>query len=114
MQQALRNMVANALHYTPPGTPVTVRVEVADAQWRLVVQDEGPGLPRGQEQAMFSKFRRGRNEPTSAGFGLGLAICAAVAQLHGGSIAAANTPGARLTMELPQPSRTGPQPAEAG
>lgn len=112
VQQALRNMVANALQHTPAGTPVAVRVEAALTHWRLVVQDEGPGLPEGQEQAMFSKFQRGRNEPTSAGFGLGLAICAAVAQLHGGTIRAANAPGACLTMELPQPAHAGPQPVE--
>lgn len=104
MQQALFNVVDNALRHTPAGTPVRVAVHTAPGECRLVVADDGPGLPPGREHEMLRKFQRGQPEPAGGGFGLGLAICAAVARLHGGSLRAENQArGARFTLALPQP-----------
>lgn len=102
VEQALVNLLDNALRHTPVDSRISVAIAVDAAHWRLVVADNGPGLPAGREQEVFRKFARGRDEPAGAGTGLGLAICAAVARLHGGTIAAANDGGARFTLTLPQ------------
>lgn len=108
LEQALVNLVDNALRYTPAGTHIQIGVVARPGEWELVVADDGPGLPLGQEQEVFRKFHRGRTEPAGGGTGLGLAICAAVARLHQGRIEAANAGGARLTLTLPQPGRHPP------
>ena len=119
LQQALVNLVDNALRHAPAGTTIHVAVQIGaqvGAQtWQLCVHDEGPGVPAGLEQAVFDKFFRGPAAAGAAevpggnrhgdGTGLGLALCAAVARLHGGSIEVAPGPGARFTMRLPQPER---------
>ena len=72
-----------------------------------MVEDDGPGLPIGRETAVFEKFERGNNEAPTSGVGLGLAICRAIAQAHGGRIWGENrfldgqVYGARILLELP-------------
>jgi two-component system sensor histidine kinase KdpD len=110
--QVIVNLLDNAQRHTPPSGRVRVRIEVAADTWCLVVHDQGPGIPAGQEEMVFRKFYRARSDGDSAGKGLGLAICAAVAELHGGSIRAANDGGARFVMSLPQPEL--PAVGEAG
>lgn len=111
--QALRNLLDNALRYTPARSSIEVRIELDGPSWRLVVADDGPGLPAGREDEVFKKFFRGREEATGSGTGLGLAICAAVAHLHQGRIAAANAGGACFTLTLPQPAAPSPARIEA-
>jgi two-component system sensor histidine kinase KdpD len=114
VEQALLNLVDNALRYTPPGTRIVIGARAAAGQWMLTVRDDGPGLPpglRGEEP--FRRFRRGQRESAGTGFGLGLAICAAVAKLHGGTITAASEDGATFTMTLPQPVREHAPEAES-
>ena len=101
--QALVNMLDNAVRHTPAGTTIRLGVDVGVGTWRLVVHDNGPGIPAGLEREVFKKFYRGRQEAGSRGTGLGLAICAVVAELHGGTIVATNAGGARFQMTLPQP-----------
>lgn len=112
VEQALVNLLDNALRYTPAGCTVDVTVEVQGAAWRLVVTDNGPGLRPGSERDVFKKFHRGHAEPAGAGTGLGLAICAAVASLHNGSVQAASDAGARFVMTFPQPVGAGALPQE--
>lgn len=104
VEQVLVNLLDNALRHTPPDSAITIRVELEVPHWRLVVADDGPGLPPGQEREVFKKFFRARDEPADTGTGLGLAICAAVARLHQGTISAVNDAGARFTLTLPQPA----------
>jgi two-component system sensor histidine kinase KdpD len=112
LQQALVNLVDNAVQHTPPECSIDIRVELARGAWRLVVSDDGPGLPGGLGRDAFKKFVRARGEPSTGGTGLGLAICAAVARLHGGTIDVRNDGGARFTLTLPQPA-AGAAPQEA-
>ncbi|MRR51747.1 MAG: hypothetical protein EG825_12695, partial [Rhodocyclaceae bacterium] len=73
-------------------------------EWVVVsVLDAGPGLPPGAEDALFELFERGRHEGTATGVGLGLAICRAIVEAHGGSIHGENRAegGARFTFTLP-------------
>jgi two-component system sensor histidine kinase KdpD len=103
VERVLVNLLENATKYTPPGTLIGVRALVTDAAMCVEVWDEGPGLPPGQEQAIFARFARGQRESTVPGVGLGLAICDAIVEAHGGRIWAENRKphGARFMFTLP-------------
>lgn len=104
IEQALVNLLDNAVRHTPPGGTIAVGIAVAGGHWALTVQDSGPGVPAGEEERVFRKFHRAPGPGSGGdGIGLGLALCAAIARLHGGEIAVANAAGARFTMTLPQP-----------
>jgi two-component system sensor histidine kinase KdpD len=101
--QLLVNLLDNAVKYTPAGTAIHIGA-VADAGWlRVSVADEGPGLPAGDPARLFDKFQRGAEEGTVVGVGLGLAICRAIVQAHGGTIRAESRAegGARFEFTLP-------------
>ena len=70
----------------------------------ITVEDNGPGLPKGKESAIFDMFERGRKESSTPGVGLGLAICRAIVEAHGGKIRGETRPpgGARFIIELPR------------
>jgi two-component system sensor histidine kinase KdpD len=112
IDRVLANLLENAAKFTPPGTPITVRASARSDSVDLVVEDRGPGLPPGKEELVFEKFERGRKESATPGVGLGLAICRAIAQAHGGSIWAENVTGggARFILTLPR----GTPPADTG
>jgi two-component system sensor histidine kinase KdpD len=101
--QVFLNLFDNAAKYTPAGTRICVSA-VTDASMLLVtVDDDGPGLPGGDPARLFDKFQRGGEEGTIVGVGLGLAICRAIIQAHGGTISARNRQGggARFEFTLP-------------
>ena len=102
-ERVLVNLLENATKYTPPGTAITLGAQQMDGLVRLTVEDEGPGLPAGKESSIFEKFERGMKESATPGVGLGLAICRAIVQAHGGAITASNRPagGACFTITLP-------------
>jgi two-component system sensor histidine kinase KdpD len=103
MVQLLSNLLENAVKYTPPGTQIRISARCDHTVVRLMVEDTGPGLGIGAPEQLFEKFTRGRIEGNSGGVGLGLAICRAVARLHGGDIAAGASPagGARFEVTIP-------------
>ena len=118
MERVLSNLIENALKYTPAASPITIRAQ-ADSQWvRVQIDDEGPGLPVGREKEIFDKFERGQKESSTPGVGLGLAICRAIVQAHGGTIHALNRPeqGARFEFTLPRgtPPVLPAEPQESG
>jgi two-component system sensor histidine kinase KdpD len=102
MLQVFTNLLENGAKHTPPQTRIIIRASAAETYVRVVVDDTGPGLP-GDPERLFDKFQRGRDEGNTAGAGLGLAICRAIVNLHGGRIEAAHRPGggARFTFTLP-------------
>lgn len=93
LEQVLSNLLENAARHTPAGTAVEISAGVRDDALEVAVRDHGPGLPAGEEARVFEKFHRARVEDAQSGFGLGLAICKAIVEAHGGTIAAANAPG---------------------
>jgi two-component system sensor histidine kinase KdpD len=103
MEQALFNLIDNAIKYSPAGSPIEIRAAVSDSWLKLEVADRGPGLPPGQEAQIFEKFHRGEPHGERRGVGLGLTICRGIVEAHGGRIAARNRPGggAVLSIELP-------------
>jgi len=118
IEQALFNLIDNAIKYSPADGAIEIAADVADGKLRLEVADRGPGLPPGQEAQIFEKFHRGEPHGERRGVGLGLTICRGIVEAHGGRIAARNRPGggAVLTMELPlegEPPRVEPEPAES-
>jgi two-component system, OmpR family, sensor histidine kinase KdpD len=88
IERVLCNLIENAVKYTPTGSAVTISVEADGDTMRLTVSDNGPGIPRGREDAIFDKFSRGERESAIPGVGLGLAICRALVEAHGGNIRA--------------------------
>ena len=103
VSQVLANLLDNATKYTPVGTRIRITA-VADAPMvRVVVEDEGPGLPPGDPRLLFEKFQRGHEESPVVGAGLGLAICSAIVSAHGGEITAGHGShgGARFEFTLP-------------
>jgi len=103
LERVLVNLLENASKYTPAGSTVTVSAEVVADRLDVSVSDTGPGLPKGQEEAVFQKFTRGDRESATPGVGLGLAICRAIVEAHQGRIVGVNRPGggARFTFSLP-------------
>jgi two-component system sensor histidine kinase KdpD len=101
--QLFVNLLDNAVKYPPAGTRVTISAADEGELVRVAVDDEGPGLPPGDPAQLFLKFRRGVEEGSVVGVGLGLAICRAIVAAHGGSIAAHRRPerGARFELTLP-------------
>jgi two-component system sensor histidine kinase KdpD len=101
--QILSNLVENCTKYTPPGTRLQIAAAVKGTDILIGVEDDGPGFGSGDPERLFDKFERGRVESNVVGAGLGLAICRAVARLHGGDIRALHAPsgGARFEITLP-------------
>ncbi len=103
IEQVLANLLENAAKYTPPGTLIEVAARLDRDRMVVEVADRGPGIPPGEETRLFDKFYRVRAESAQSGVGLGLAICKAIVDAHGGNIIAANRPGggAVFRFELP-------------
>jgi two-component system sensor histidine kinase KdpD len=113
LERVLVNLLENASKYTPAGSTVTLSAETAGDRLEVSVADNGPGLPRGREEAVFQKFTRGERESATPGVGLGLAIARAIIEAHQGRIVGANRPGggARFTFTLPLGNPPAPAPA---
>jgi two-component system, OmpR family, sensor histidine kinase KdpD len=101
--QVFSNLLDNCVRHTPPGSRISISASAEDHFVRVVVDDNGPGLPPGDAERLFKKFQRGREESNTGGAGLGLAICRAIITAHGGTITAASRPGggARFAFTLP-------------
>ncbi|MGZ8250152.1 sensor histidine kinase, partial [Methylomagnum sp.] len=103
LEQVLANLLDNAAKYSPPGTPIEITAESSAFTLTVSVADRGPGIPAGREEKLFEKFVRAHPEGAQSGVGLGLAICRAIVEAHGGWIRAKNrgTGGAIFTFTLP-------------
>ncbi|MCW1249504.1 HAMP domain-containing histidine kinase [Acaricomes phytoseiuli] len=121
LRQVVSNLMANALRYTPQGTPIEVAVGVerradgsVDASV-LEIRDHGQGVPQEERSRIFERFYRSdssRNRDTG-GSGLGLAIVSAIVTNHRGTVQISDTPGGGATMTVrlpyaPETLETGP------
>jgi two-component system sensor histidine kinase KdpD len=112
IERVLVNLLENASKYTPPGSHVTLAAEVVGDRLSVSVADDGPGLPPGREEAVFQKFTRGERESATPGVGLGLSICRAIVESHGGTILAQNRHGGGACFVLTLPLGLPPVAAE--
>jgi two-component system sensor histidine kinase KdpD len=116
--QVFTNILENAARHTPASTRVTVSGSSDGGFVTVNIDDTGPGLPPGDPERLFAKFHRGLDESSAGGAGLGLSICRAIVNAHGGEISAMQRSGggARFTFSLPatQPSLTGEERAGGG
>lgn len=103
LTEVLNNLVDNALRYAPYSGHVTVSINMTSTEVRLVVEDNGPGIPSDERERVFDRFYRVLGTQTH-GSGLGLAIVKEIAQKHHASVsigaanASANPPGTRFTL----------------
>lgn len=101
----LLNLTENALLYSPPGSEVRVSAEEREDGVLVSVEDDGPGVPAEEREAVFEKFYRGAAAAGRApsGTGLGLAIAREIVTAHGGAIRVVSSPsgGARFEVSLP-------------
>lgn len=102
IERVLCNLLENACKYSPAGSAIVLAASVVGDSVEIAVSDSGSGFDTGSLEHLFAPFERGVHE-SIAGAGLGLAICRAIVEAHGGRITAANNPegGARVTFTLP-------------
>ncbi len=98
----LRNLIDNAIRYTPAGGQVTISTQQQDDQNQITVRDSGPGIPAPIQKQIFERFYR--NSTVANGSGLGLSICQRVAEIHNAKISLNNCndpDGLEVTVTFP-------------
>jgi two-component system sensor histidine kinase CpxA len=109
LRRGIENVARNAVRYTPDGGTVDVRVAAGTDRVRVVVRDEGPGVPDTELDRIFEPFYRvdASRNAAAGGVGLGLAIARRAIEVHHGTVVAENAhPGLRVTIALPLPGHT--------
>lgn len=91
VRQVLTNLINNAIKYSPEGSPITIRLSTSERQRQQIaeirVRDQGPGIAPEHQKRIFERFYRVNPSPAGGeGIGLGLAICKAIVEGHGGEI----------------------------
>ena len=123
LERVVANLVANALRYSPAGSPPVVTASSLGDRVELRVIDRGPGIPREAVSRMFVPFQRLGDTDNTTGIGLGLALSRGLTEAMGGTLEPEETPGGGLTMALSLPAVTSPaeplpaavpQPGETG
>lgn len=102
MEQVLQNLIHNAVNYTPEGTVIYLEASLAKEYCRIVIRDNGPGIPESELPAIFDKFYRLPNSK-AGGSGLGLSVVKGFVEAHRGSIKVENEigGGAKFSMDIP-------------
>jgi two-component system, OmpR family, sensor kinase len=102
LAHVLDNLIENSLRYCPPGTGVAVEAVAENSRGKLVVADDGPGIPAEEQARVFERFYRGaRGRQAGAGTGLGLAIVAELAGRWDGQVRLLDGPGTRVEACFP-------------
>ncbi len=93
------NLLSNAIKFSPKGSEVEVKVVESGEFTEAQVIDHGPGIPEGYEKKVFEKYEQVPNDKKTKvkGTGLGLPICRAIIEQHGGTIGVRPTPGGGST-----------------
>jgi two-component system phosphate regulon sensor histidine kinase PhoR len=105
LEQAVVNLVDNAIKYSPAGSSVQVGCEVAAGELAISVRDRGPGIAREHLPRLFERFYRVDKARSRdlGGTGLGLAIVKHIAQAHGGRVSVESAPGQGSTFRIHLP-----------
>jgi signal transduction histidine kinase len=105
LEQAIGNLVVNALRYAPRGTPVRIHAAAYGDLVRIDVENDGPPIPPDAVRSLFDPFQRSDGAPSGgAGLGLGLFIVRTIVEAHGGTVEAiaASAPPVTFTVQLPR------------
>jgi two-component system phosphate regulon sensor histidine kinase PhoR len=105
LEQAVINLIDNAVKYSPEGSPVEVTVDEREDELVIGVRDEGPGIPREHLPRLFERFYRVDKARSRdlGGTGLGLAIVKHITQAHGGSVSVDSVVGRGSTFRIHLP-----------
>jgi signal transduction histidine kinase len=118
IEQALLNLIDNAIKHSPEGQTVTVGVERTDGHVGFWVEDHGDGIPPGEHEKIFERFYRLGSElrRETQGVGIGLSIVKHIVEGHGGrmSVRSVVGQGSRFTIELPANSPMDTSPDARG
>ena len=105
LEQVLQNLIQNAIKYSPPGAPVSVRVELQGAHASVAVVDRGIGIPEAARVRLFQRFYRAPNvdERQISGMGIGLFVVKEIVMLHDGTVEVESVEGqgSTFTIRLP-------------
>ncbi|HEY2506065.1 MAG TPA: DUF4118 domain-containing protein [Streptosporangiaceae bacterium] len=104
LERVIANLTANALRYSPPGSPPTLAGSALRDRVELRVVDRGPGIPEENRDRMFVPFQRLGDTDNTTGVGLGLALSRGLTEAMGGTLEPDETPGGGLTMTLSLPA----------
>lgn len=103
--QVLRNLLANAAKYSPPGSVIEVGVEKHQDRVQISVIDHGPGIAPTDVDRIFQKFARGHHrDPRIPGMGIGLYLARAIVRAHGSDLSLTQTPGGGATFSFQLPT----------
>ncbi|HSU04751.1 MAG TPA: HAMP domain-containing sensor histidine kinase [Acetobacteraceae bacterium] len=104
IQQAVANLVDNAVKFSPPGATVRIQAMMTGTGPSITISDQGPGIPLTDRSRATERFFRGETARSTPGAGLGLALVQAVAQLHGGELRLSDGgPGLVASLSIPAP-----------
>jgi two-component system, OmpR family, sensor histidine kinase KdpD len=104
MERVVANVTANALRYSPPGSPPLLTASAHGDRVELRVVDRGPGVPEHDRERMFLPFERlGKRDGTTS-IGLGLTVSRGLTEAMGGTLRPEQTPGGGLTMIISMPA----------
>src|SRR5690606_34108655 len=112
LEQAVQNLISNALKYSPPGSPVTVRAARVGSDIVIEVADQGVGVPADELDSLFRRFYRARTAEGIPGTGIGLSFAAQIMDLHRGRVEVNSVEGQGSTFTLRFPFRR-PAPVDS-
>ena len=111
LEQGFVNLIENGIRHTPPSSPLEVSAGKEGPYVKVSVADRGPGLAKEEFERVFEKFYHGKDSP---GAGLGLVICRAIVNAHGGRIWAENRSGGGAAFSFTLPLGLTPTPSPGG
>ncbi len=112
LKQALYNLVSNAVRFTPEGGHVRITARGGANEIVITISDTGIGIPKGEQDLVFERFRKGSNAGSTQGVGLGLSLVREIVLLHGGTLEVISSEDKGTEMRLSLPRRS-PVPLSA-
>jgi DNA-binding response OmpR family regulator/anti-sigma regulatory factor (Ser/Thr protein kinase) len=107
LEHALSNILYNAAHFSPKGSPIAVTLEQTSGEVRLRIEDQGIGIPQDQIPRVFEPFFQASNNTFQEGAGLGLYLAREIIRRHGGSIVIDSQPGSGTAVMITLPTAAG-------